>query len=99
MRLLAGPRAAGGLAQAPDGANEPVELRVRRRRLPARRILLVYQLRQGTPVIKPALRLPKPARLEPHESPSLHALLAMFQASLSHEGGSHARWPPPALSP
>ena len=78
MRLLAVPRAAVGLAQAPDGANEPVHLGRSRRRLPARRVLLVYQVRQGTPVIKPALRLVELARLEPHESPSLHALLAMF---------------------
>ena len=75
MRLLAVPRAAVGLAQAPDGANEPVHLGRSRRRLPARRVLLVYQVRQGTPVIKPALRLPKPARLEPHRG---SLLLARF---------------------
>ena len=57
--LLAVPGAAVGLAQAPDGANEPVHLWVSRRRGHPGRILLVYQVGQGTPACTPAAQ-PRP---------------------------------------
>ena len=67
--LLTVPGAAVGLAQPPDGADEPVHLGVARRCLRARRVLLVYQVRQGTTIVKPALRLVKLARHELHLLP------------------------------
>ena len=69
VSLLAVPGAAIGLAQAPDGTDKPVELRVRRRGVGARRVLLVHEVREGAAIRHATLRLVELARHELHLLP------------------------------
>ena len=69
MGLLAVPGAAIGLAQAPDGADQAVELRMVGGRTGALRVLLVHEVRQRPAVGHAALRLVELTRHELHMLP------------------------------